>query len=194
MSKIFLSFLVFVTLYTPIYNFFSWEKKFLSILLVPLAFQCILYVFWFKKNKTLDQKKSTNLSDEESIILASATLFLIFCITALDYILPYCLQQEHFIDNYTIILVGLFSLFIWFLLFEASLQEKLLHIPSKTSICWGKIMPVTFFSLIFGYNYLIKNSKILFVTVVFSVFIIECTLVLLYRYFKYKHSIENYIM
>lgn len=186
-NKMLLSILVITTIFSPVYNFFTFGKQPL-VLCIPLAFQLFSYVLWFLKVKPFVIKKSNDLSDQKYVILSSFVVFLSFCITAFDFILPYCLQQEYLIDNHTIFLTLLFSISIWYLLFWASLQEKFLQHPSKVPMYWGKILPFTTLALISIPNFLMQYSKILIVVLIFSVFILECIFAFLYNYSKHRHD------
>lgn len=178
--------LIITTIISPLYNFFNFGKNPL-ILFIPLAFQLLSYVFWFQKMKPWVIKKTDKLTDQKCIILSFFVVFLLFCITVFDFILPYCLQQVYLIDNHTIFLIVLFSITMWYLLFWVSLQEKLLQLPSKVPIYWGKILPFTTLALVFGTSRLMQNSQILMVVFIFSVFILECTFSFLYNYHKHRY-------
>lgn len=182
--KISLSILVLTAILAPIHNYFTLGKEPL-VLVIPLVLQLILSVFWFKKIRLWVAGKSSGLPDQKYVILSSFGAFLALTITAFDFILPYCLRREYLIDNHTVFLVVLFSLGIWALLFWASLQEKLLRFPPKAAVYWGKILPFTIAALIFGVNFFYKDSRNLTVALIFTVFILECTLAFLYNCWKY---------
>lgn len=184
-TKISLVILIATTIFSPIYYFFSWDKESFTVLLIPLFFQLLSYVCWFKKIKPWVLKRTNGSQDQEAVILASTGVFLSFCITFIHLLLPYCLGRNHLIDNHTILLVGLFSASIWYMLFFASLQSKLLYCPKSITLWWGKIMPFSFGALMWSHNILEAVGRNLTVMLVFSVFFFECILAFIYNYWRY---------